>query len=330
MTMPLAQQQSNLYPTNNAGAASATPATIAEISSGLLARDAWTSPKYLYDALGSKLFEAICALPEYYPTRTEAAIFARHGAEIAHAVGPGSTLIDLGAGNCAKAASLFPLLHPAQYVAVDISYDFLSESLSRLQQRFPHIEMTGLGLDFSSRLDLPDSVRDARRLFFYPGSSIGNFAPEQATAFLRRLRANADGDGGLLIGVDLIKDDAILDAAYDDALGVTAAFNLNMLRHVNGLIGADFDVRAWQHHGFFNADERRVEMHLEARSEQFVHWKGGQRRFAKGERIHTEDSYKYTRATFVGLLEQAGFSTVQVWTDPQQWFAVIYARVIRD
>ncbi|MNK54141.1 Histidine-specific methyltransferase EgtD [compost metagenome] len=330
MTMPLAQQQSNLYPASNAEAASATPATIAEISSGLLARDAWTSPKYLYDALGSKLFEAICALPEYYPTRTEAAIFARHGAEIAHAVGPGSTLIDLGAGNCAKAASLFPLLHPAQYVAVDISYDFLSESLSRLQQRFPHIEMTGLGLDFSSRLDLPDSVRDARRLFFYPGSSIGNFAPEQAIAFLRRLRANADGDGGLLIGVDLIKDDAILDAAYDDALGVTAAFNLNMLRHVNGLIGADFDVRAWQHHGFFNADERRVEMHLEARSEQFVHWKGGQRRFAKGERIHTEDSYKYTRATFVGLLEQAGFSTVQVWTDPQQWFAVIYARVIRD
>ncbi|MDO8070578.1 L-histidine N(alpha)-methyltransferase [Janthinobacterium sp. SUN176] len=330
MTMPLAQQQSDFRPASHAAAASATPATIAEISSGLLAHQAWTSPKYLYDALGSKLFEAICALPEYYPTRTEAAIFARHGAEIAHAVGPGSTLIDLGAGNCAKAASLFPLLHPAQYVAVDISYDFLSESLSRLQQRFPHIEMTGLGLDFSSRLDLPDSVREARRLFFYPGSSIGNFAPEQATAFLRRLRANADGDGGLLIGVDLIKDDAILDAAYDDALGVTAAFNLNMLRHVNGLIGADFDVRAWQHHGFFNADERRVEMHLEARSEQVVHWKGGQRRFAKGERIHTEDSYKYTRATFVGLLEQAGFSTVQVWTDPQQWFAVIYARVIRD
>ncbi|PHV40173.1 L-histidine N(alpha)-methyltransferase [Janthinobacterium sp. BJB304] len=330
MTMPLAQQQSDLYPASNASAASATPVTIAEISAGLLARDAWTSPKYLYDALGSKLFEAICALPEYYPTRTEAAIFARHGAEIAHAVGPGSTLIDLGAGNCAKAASLFPLLHPAQYVAVDISYDFLSESLSRLQQRFPHIEMTGLGLDFSSRLDLPDSVRDARRLFFYPGSSIGNFAPEQAIAFLRRLRANADGDGGLLIGVDLIKEDAILDAAYDDALGVTAAFNLNMLRHVNGLIGADFDVRAWQHHGFFNADEHRVEMHLEARSEQVVHWKGGQRRFAKGERIHTEDSYKYTRPAFVGLLEQAGFSTVQVWTDPQQWFAVIYARIIRD
>ncbi|HAT30658.1 MAG TPA: L-histidine N(alpha)-methyltransferase, partial [Janthinobacterium sp.] len=142
---------------------------IAEIGAGLLAREAATSPKYLYDALGSKLFEAICELPEYYPTRTEAGIFARHGADMARAIGAGGTLIDLGAGNCAKAASLFPLLHPAQYVALDISYDFLRESLDRLQQRFPHIEMTGLGLDFSSRLDLPDSVRAERRLFFYPG-----------------------------------------------------------------------------------------------------------------------------------------------------------------
>ena len=332
MTMTFAQQSTDhrQRAATPLSMATATPATIAEIPQGLLAPSAWTSPKYLYDALGSKVFEAICVLPEYYPTRTEAAIFARHGADIARAVGPGSTLIDLGAGNCAKAAGLFPLLQPGQYVAIDISYDFLSESLGRLQQRFPQIAMLGLGLDFFSGLDLPDTVRDNRRLFFYPGSSIGNFTPDQAIAFLREVRASAGADGGLLIGVDLIKDDAILDAAYDDAIGVTAAFNLNMLRHVNGLIGADFDVRAWQHHGFFNADERRVEMHLEARSEQVVHWKGGQRRFAKGERIHTEDSYKYTRASFVGLLEQAGFSTVQVWTDPQQWFAVIYARVIRD
>ncbi len=310
--------------------AGATTATIAEVANGLLAPQAWTSPKYLYDALGSKLFEAICGLDEYYPTRTEAAIFARHGADIAHAVGPGSTLIDLGAGNCAKAASLFPLLHPAQYVAVDISYDFLSESLASLRQRFPHIEMTGLGLDFSSGLTLPASVRDAQRLFFYPGSSIGNFAPEQAIAFLRRLRANSDSDGGLLIGVDLIKDSAVLDAAYDDALGVTAAFNLNLLRHLNLLLGADFDVRQWRHHGFFNADLGRVEMHLEARSEQVVHWQGGQRRFAKGERIHTEDSYKYTRAGFVGLLEQAGYRTARIWMDEQQWFAVIHARAMPD
>ncbi|MFM9438001.1 dimethylhistidine N-methyltransferase [Janthinobacterium sp. CG_23.3] len=311
-------------------AARASAAVLAEIGAGLLAPQAATSPKYLYDALGSKLFEAICELPEYYPTRTEAAIFAQYGADIARAAGPGATLIDLGAGNCAKAASLFPLLHPAQYVAIDISHDFLRESLGRLQQRFPHIDMCGLGLDFSSALELPGSVRAQQRLFFYPGSSIGNFAPRQALAFLRRLRANSADDGALLIGVDLVKDDATLDAAYDDALGVTAAFNLNLLRHLNHLIGADFDVRQWQHRGFFNAEQRRVEMHLEARCALTVQWQGGARRFARGEGIHTEDSYKYTREGFVDLLEQAGYGATRIWTDPAQWFAVIHARVIRD
>ncbi|HEV7814674.1 MAG TPA: L-histidine N(alpha)-methyltransferase [Janthinobacterium sp.] len=310
--------------------AAASAAAIAEISAGLLARDACTAPKYLYDALGSKLFEAICELPEYYPTRTEAGIFEEHGADMAHAIGPGKTLIDLGAGNCAKAAKLFPLLRPARYVAVDISYEFLRESLDRLQQLFPHIQMTGLGLDFSSRLDLPPSVRAEQRLFFYPGSSIGNFAPDQAVAFLKRLRANSCGDGGLLIGVDLIKDSGVLDAAYDDAIGVTAAFNLNMLRHLNQLMGADFDVRQWRHRGFFNAEESRVEMHLEAREQLSVSWQGGRREFARGERIHTENSYKYTQAGFVGMLEQAGFSATRIWTDPAKWFAVIHARVISN
>ena len=305
-------------------------AIITEIGVGLLARQASISPKYLYDGLGSTLFEAICELPEYYPTRTEAGIFAQHGADIAHAVGAGATLIDLGAGNCAKAASLFPLLHPAQYVALDISVDFLREALQRLQQRFPHIEMTGLGLDFSSRFDLPGTVRTDQRLFFYPGSSIGNFTPDQAIAFLQRLRANAQSDGALLIGVDLLKDEDVLDAAYDDALGVTAAFNLNLLRHLNRLIGADFDVRQWQHRAFFNADLGRIEMHLEARSDLTALWQGGQRNFVRGERIHTENSYKYTQAAFIGLLEQAGFRAVRVWTDPAQWFAVIYARVSGD
>jgi dimethylhistidine N-methyltransferase len=305
-------------------------AVIAEISAGLMATNAHTSPKYLYDGLGSKLFEAICELPEYYPTRTEAGIFAAHGADMARDIGTGTSLIDLGAGNCAKAAGLFPLLQPAQYVPVDISRDFLLDAVSRLQERFPHIDMTPLGLDFSSGFTLPDSVRHRRRLFFYPGSSIGNFEPEQAKVFLRGLHANAGEDGGLLIGVDLIKDSAVLDAAYDDAIGVTGAFNLNMLRHVNHLIGADFDVRQWRHVAFFNPEHSRIEMHLEARSALTVHWQGGERRFAQGERIHTEDSYKYTRQSFVGLLEQSGFATNRVWTDPAGWFAVIHARVIRD
>jgi dimethylhistidine N-methyltransferase len=302
-----------------------TPAC-AELHAGLSAAQPAISPKFLYDALGSKLFEAICELSEYYPTRTEAAIVARHGADIARAVGPGATLIDLGAGNCAKAASLFPLLHPAQYVAVDISYDFLREAIGRLQQRFPHVEMTGLGLDFSQALALPEVVCPARRVFFYPGSSIGNFTPDEARAFLGRLRTECDAEGGLLIGIDLVKDRAVLDAAYDDALGVTAAFNLNLLRHVNTLIGADFDVRQWRHQGFYNDREQRIEMHLEARAALTVRWRGGERHFAQGATIHTENSYKYRLPQALGLLEQAGFATVHAWTDPDQWFALIYAR----
>ncbi|MES2315862.1 MAG: L-histidine N(alpha)-methyltransferase [Pseudomonadota bacterium] len=306
----------------------ASAAIAAELAAGLSAQDAAMSPKFLYDALGSKLFEAICELPEYYPTRTEAAIMAQHGADIARAAGPGTTLIDLGAGNCAKAAALFPLLHPAQYVAIDISYDFLRDAIGRLQQRFPHIEMAGLGQDFSAALDLPVVVRPQKRLFFYPGSSIGNFGPDQARAFLRRLRLQCDTDGGLLIGFDLVKDAALLDAAYDDELGVTAAFNLNILRHVNHLIGADFQVSQWRHCGFFNAEESRIEMHLEAREAVTVNWQGGARSFRAGQRIHTENSYKYRQAGAVGLLEQSGFAAAKVWTDPDSWFAVIYARAL--
>ena len=300
----------------------------AELFDGLGARQATISPKFLYDALGSKLFEAICELPEYYPTRTEAGIFERHAGEIAHACGVGTTLIDLGAGNCAKAARLFPLLRPAQYLAVDISTDFVSEALARLRQRFPHIEMQALGLDFSSGLALPDSVRRERRLFFYPGSSLGNFTPPEARSFLTRLRKGCGPDGALLIGIDLAKDKAVLDAAYDDALGVTAAFNLNVLRHVNRLLGSDFDVRQWRHVGFYNEAAGRVEMHLEAKGPQRVRWPGGGRDFAAGERIHTENSYKYRQADAIGLLEQSGFEATRVWTDPHCPFAVIHAQAM--
>jgi dimethylhistidine N-methyltransferase len=308
--------------------AHASAAVLTEISAGLSRPHAAVSPKFLYDALGSRLFEAICELPEYYPTRTESAIFAEHGADMARAIGVGTTLIDLGAGNCAKAARLFPLLHPAQYVAIDISADFLRESLERLQQRFPHIEMTALGLDFSGALELPASVRPEKRLFFYPGSSIGNFTPPEAVAFLRRARAQCDDDGAILIGIDLVKDRDILDAAYDDAIGVTAAFNLNLLRHLNHLAGADFDVRQWRHRGRFNGAESRIEMHLEARHDLTVRWQGGVRQFDAGECIHTENSYKYRQSAAVGLLEQAGFQAMNVWVDAAGWFAVIHARAL--
>lgn len=307
-----------------------TDAIRAELIAGLQAPQAHTSPKYLYDTLGSKLFEAICELPEYYPTRTEAAIFDAYLPEIAESTGQGTTLIDLGAGNCAKAARLFSALQPAQYVPVDISVDFLRDAVGVLRQRFPWIEMTGLGQDFSSALTLPDAVRRDKRLFFYPGSSIGNFFPDEAIAFLKRLREacgmSKHAEGGLLIGVDLIKDKKILDAAYDDALGVTASFNRNLLLHLNHLLGADFHVRDWRHRGFFNGELNRIEMHLEARRPVTVGWQGGRRRFAEGERIHTENSYKYTKESFATLLQQAGFGAVRTWTDPQGWFMVCHAR----
>jgi dimethylhistidine N-methyltransferase len=312
------------------GIAHGDHATVAELSAGLLAPDAVTSPKFLYDSLGSKLFEAICELPEYYPTRTEAAIFARHGADMAERIGKRGTLVDLGAGNCAKAASLFPLLEPKQYVPIDISRDFLNEAVSRLRQRFPQIMMQPLALDLSGDFLLPGSVRNEARTFFYPGSSIGNFAPHAAIAFLRQVRENCGADGGLLIGVDLIKDSAVLDEAYDDAIGVTAAFNLNMLRHLNYLMGANFDVRHWDHVAFFNAEESRIEMHLEARRALTVRWQGGERHFARGERIHTEDSYKYTPESFAGLLKDAGFAVQDVWTDDAGWFAVMHAKACSE
>jgi len=291
----------------------------------LAAEHASVAPKFFYDRLGSHLFEAITELPEYYPTRTEAAIFARHGAAIAEAVGSAMALVDLGAGNCAKAAALFPLLEPARYIAVDISVDFLREALRELQREHPQIAMAGLGQDFSQRLELPpELLGSARPLFFYPGSSIGNFTADEALAFLARIRAQASG-GALIIGVDLVKPRAVLEAAYDDSLGVTAAFNRNVLAHLNRLIGSDFAPRQWRHVALFDAAKSRIEMHLEARAALTVSWPGGQRRFAAGERVHTENSCKYTIDDFAALLVAAGFAPPRHWTDPQGWFAVFSA-----
>ncbi len=291
----------------------------------LLAEAPSIAPKFFYDKLGSQLFEAITELPEYYPTRTEAAIFAGHATAMAGAAGSGMALIDLGAGNCAKAASLFPLLEPKRYVAVDISVEFLRESLRRVQREHPQVEIVGLGQDFSAALEIPaEFVADARPVFFYPGSSIGNFTPTEALAFLRRIRTRAEG-GGLLIGVDMVKPRDVLETAYDDALGVTAAFNLNALRHLNAVIGSDFEPRQWRHVAFFDEARSRIEMHLEARERLAVTWPGGERRFVAGERIHTENSCKYTLGQFADLLQDAGFSAPRHWSDAAGWFAVFWA-----
>ena len=297
----------------------------AEIERGLLSTPASVSPKYFYDRLGSLLFEAITELPEYYPTRTEAQIFSSHGADMARRIGAVSTLVDLGAGSCAKAARLFGLLEPSRYVAVDISVDFLHDALRRLQRDHPQLDIVGLGQDFSQALDVPRALLQPRgTLFFYPGSSIGNFTPTHALAFLRAVRAQAHG-GGLLIGVDLVKDASLLESAYDDALGVTAAFNLNVLRQLNLRLAANFRVGDWRHVGLYNDAQARVEMHLEARADVTVQWPGARREFARGERIHTESSYKYSPRGFEELLQAAGFARTAHWTDERGWFGVFWA-----
>ncbi len=306
--------------------------TAQELADGLTAEAASVSPKFFYNALGSRLFEAITELDEYYPTRTEAGIFKAAQTQIAETLsetGLGHPcLIDLGAGNCAKALVFIPHFQPRQYVPVDISVDFLKDAARQLQNSFPALDIVGVGMDFSAGLALPDEVQDHDRVFFYPGSSLGNFSPEQALQFLQHMADPAQGKArGLLLGIDLVKDIALLEAAYDDALGVTAAFNKNLLRNVNDLLEANFDVRQWRHVAMFNADQSRIEMHLEAMSDQTVRWPGNTRRFRAGERIHTESSYKYTLQSMTALLKQAGFRQVRHWSDPDQWFAVFWAAV---
>lgn len=301
-----------------------------ELLQGLSAPQAFTSPKYLYDALGSRLFEAITELPEYDLTRTEAKLMHLHSASMAAQLPRGACWIDLGAGNCEKAGRLLSPMGAGRYVAVDISVDFVRQALDVLQRQHSDLPMAGLGVDFSGGLQLPAELAidpTQPRVLFYPGSSIGNFTPEQALDFLRNLHEScgtAPGSG-LLIGVDLLKDPAELEAAYDDALGVTAAFDLNLLLHINRLAGSNFAVRDWRHLSRFNAQQSRVEMHLQARHAVTVQWPGGQRQFAASETIHTENACKWAVPNFEALLRSAGFASTRVWTDPAKRFAVVWA-----
>ena len=292
---------------------------------GLLSESASISPKFLYDSLGSHLFAAITLLPEYYPTKTETDILNRYKNEIAEAVGRNQMLIDLGAGNCQKAEILFSSIQPSSYVAIDFSIEYLKEVLVKLQSKYPQINMCGIGMDFSQDIVLPNALPKLPRTFFYPGSSIGNFLAEEAGQFLNKIK-NQSKNGGLLIGVDLMKDEKILKAAYDDPLKLTAAFNLNILRVVNGLIGTNFDVSNFRHVVKINHDEKRVELYLEALVEVTVSWQENSRTFKRGELIHTEHSHKYTIDSIKQLLINSGYKSFNIWTDPKKYFAVIYAQ----
>ena len=298
---------------------------IEEITAGLQSGAPFIAPKFFYDEIGSRLFEAITLLDEYYLTRVEKSIMKMREQQIASAVGTCDVLLDLGAGNCAKASDLFNSVNPKQYLGLDISKDFLEVAIAELQKKFPHIEMRAQVCDLSKPLSFPD-LADKKKTFFYPGSSIGNFNPNQVSNFFKNIAAICDGSGGLLIGVDLVKDSDVLQKAYDDSLGITAAFNLNVLKHLNRIIGSDFDVADWKHFAIFNQIESRIEMHLRAKRDVSVTWPTQSIYFKAGEMIHTENSYKYTKASFSDLLIKAGFRNIQTWTDPKDLFMVCYAK----
>jgi L-histidine Nalpha-methyltransferase len=297
---------------------------VEEITSGLLQEQAYLEPKYFYDEMGSKLFEAITLLDEYYPTRTEQTIFQKKIVEIATAIHGCEVLIDLGAGNCQKASQLFAHIKPHEYLALDISKEFVEAAIHDLQKMYPNIKMTAQVFDLKNSLSFPELL-GRKKVIFYPGSSIGNFTPTQALALMKNIAEVCAPQGGLLIGVDLVKDLQLLEQAYNDKLGITAAFNLNALLHLNHLIGSDFQIEKWEHHAFFNKEQSRIEMHLRAKSEQTVHWQGGLRTFVAGQTIHTENSYKYSPENFSKLLKEAGFKTVHQWMDDDCHFLVCFA-----
>jgi len=281
-------------------------------------------PKYFYDEQGCRLFEAICELPEYYPTRTETAILRGNIAEITQFVGPEAQLIEFGCGVQAKTRILIQALQTQLYVPIDIAIDTLRASSNELARRFPFLNIVGICADHTRPLALPEfvGVPIRKKAVFFPGSTIGNFTPSEALAFLRQARKMAGAGGVLLVGVDLKKDKATLDAAYADAKGVTAQFNLNLLRRINRELAADFQLNRFRHKAFYDPILGRVEMHLESLYSQLVHVAGRRFDFAPGETIHTEISCKYSITEFQELGKRAGFTPEKVWTDPEQLFSV--------
>lgn len=292
-----------------------------DLLAGLSARPRSLSPKWFYDHRGSELFEQICELPEYYPTRTELALLERHAADMAKQIGPLAEVIELGAGAVRKVRILLRALdRPAGYVPIDISGDFLLPAATALKASMPGLAVRPLVADFTQDIELPKRQGPGPRVGFYPGSSIGNFDPPQATLLLRRLATWLDG--GLLIGVDLVKAPQLLHAAYNDAAGVTAEFNLNLWARANREAGADFMLDQWLHWAFYNAPLQRIEMHLISRRPQRVRIAGHSFDFAEGDSVHTENSHKYTVEGFQQLARSAGWKPAGVWTDPGGNFSV--------
>lgn len=288
-------------------------------------RPRWISPKHFYDARGSALFEQICALPEYYPTRTELGILQRHASEIAALMGEQAELIEFGAGSLRKVRLLLNAMQaPARFVPIDISGEFLQQAARELRQDFPRLNIHSLVADYTQPLRLPPlPSSQGRRIGFFPGSTIGNFQPREAEDFLRMAARLLQG-GALILGVDLIKSPDMLHQAYNDAQGITAAFNLNLLARANRELGTDFKLDQFAHYAFYNAPQQRVEMHLISQCRQTVrlnHWRFD---IAEGDSFHTENSYKFTLDGLKRLATQAGFTPGPFWIDPARLFCLAW------
>jgi len=297
-----------------------------DVIAGLKRSPKTLDPKYFYDPVGSALFDAICALEEYYPTRTEAELTRIHARAMAERIGGSCILIEYGSGVSRKTRLLLDAMRPAAYVPIDISRETLRGAADGLAADHAELMVIAVCADYSRplQLPLPEALARSRRVVYFPGSTIGNFDPEHAIAFLANAARLVGRGGALLIGVDLKKDKAILDAAYDDPQGVTAAFNLNLLARINRELGAELDVRAFRHRAGYVPERGRVEMHLESLRFQTAAIGAEHIVFQRGETIHTENSYKYSVEEFRALAARAGFTGRECWTDPEQLFSIHY------
>lgn len=293
-----------------------------DVIAGLAQQPKRLPPKYFYDETGSKLFEQITRLPEYYPTRTELRILRGRGAEIAATVPKNAALVEFGAGATTKVRLLLQSCTFGAYVPVDISGDFLNGQADALRKDFPDLAVYPVTADFTTPFELPPEVRDMPKVGFFPGSTIGNFDPHEACAFLRSARAILGDGATLIVGVDLEKDERVLHDAYNDTAGVTAKFNLNVLVRINRDLGGNFDLSSFKHRAIYNRDRHRIEMHLISRKTQTVRLLGNTFSFRTGETIHTESSYKYSVERFTALARGSGWTSRAVWTDPDGMFSV--------
>jgi L-histidine N-alpha-methyltransferase len=295
----------------------------ADVVAGLTATPKRLSPKYFYDSTGSALFERITELPEYYPTRREIGILNEHAGDIAGLIPPGAALIEFGSGSSTKTRILLSAAKTlAAYVPVDISAQFLHQQMAGLRREYPKVAMLPVAADFTKPFDLPDAAQTMPRVGFFPGSTIGNFEPHEAAAFLRHAGRILGPGAAFIVGVDLVKDTQVLKKAYNDSQGVTAKFNLNLLTRINRELDAKFNPACFEHHAFFNRDRSRIEMHLASLKRQRIKVCGECIEFRAGETIHTENSYKYSIDSFRALARGAGWTPAAVWTDADNYFSV--------